>query len=94
MLTTCHILERLDDLLFTETKRLLHRNLEIVAADKSDKIFQLLFGSNDDTPNNASLGKRKTSNVGHLLLRRLRQKADDRDHTAESDRLDGLLDRA
>jgi hypothetical protein len=43
---------------------------------------------------NACIGEREADDVRHLVLRRLGQETDHRDHAAESDGLDGPLDRA
>jgi hypothetical protein len=94
VLTAGHVLERLHNLLLAEAESLLHRHLEPASANKPDDILELFLGPDDDAADDTRLGKRQARDVGHLVLRRLRQEPDHRDHAAESDGLDGLLDRA
>jgi hypothetical protein len=94
MLTDGHVLERLHHLLLAEAESLFHRHLKPASANKPDDVLELFLGPDDNTADDTRLGKCQARDVGHLVLRRLGQEPDHRDHAAESDGLDGLLDRA
>lgn len=87
-----HIFQCLDDAFLAEVESLLHRNSQIVISDEPDHLFEQLLRSNDDTTYYTRLRQRETSHIRHLILRSLREKANDRDDAAELDGINRLLD--
>lgn len=91
MFLGCHVFQAINDTFPSEIEIFFHRHTDFTAAHEPSCLFELLFRTTLNTPNDAAMGQYRHSHIRYLVLGNSRHETDNRDDASVRNRVKALL---